>query len=219
MAQDFRHLNKRQSARRSKVRLPLNRSMAGNGAVREHWLWRSFTPEQDGMPNPGPPNKPRTGHWEADTVTGKNRACIWTLVDRKTGYILIGMLSARTIHQTKDRQRKTSERHQEMIRSITSDSSCELHGYEQVEQTHGVKSYFAPHHHSWERGVSKTTNIQLRQPRPKGKHLNELPQAQCDRIGKETNTCPRKHYGFKTPQALYNQISFYGTSLLTLRHI
>jgi len=29
-------------------------------------------------------------HWEADTVVGPGRPCILSLVERKTGYVVIG---------------------------------------------------------------------------------------------------------------------------------
>src|SRR5713101_5994137 len=36
------------------------------------------------------------GHWEADTVVGPGRPCILSLVERKTGFVVIGQLGART---------------------------------------------------------------------------------------------------------------------------
>ena len=42
----------------------------------------------------------RTGHWEIDTMMGESLGessdCILTLVERKTGYVMIGKLAART---------------------------------------------------------------------------------------------------------------------------
>jgi IS30 family transposase len=152
----------------------------------------------------GATNRSRIGHWEIDTVMGKNRACILTIVDRKTGYVLIGKLAARTIHQTNRRLRKLAERHPEKFRTITADNGCEFHGYEQVEETHGFKFYFAPPHHSWERGTNENTNGLIRQYLPKGKCLNDLTQAQCDRIANKLNTRPRKRYGYRTPEELFN---------------
>ena len=47
-------------------------------------------------------NRSRIGHWEIDTVMGHgSQHCIVSLVERKTGYTLIGRLNARTKHQTK----------------------------------------------------------------------------------------------------------------------
>lgn len=152
----------------------------------------------------GATNRSRIGHWEIDTVMGKNRACILTIVDRKTGYVLIGKLAARTIHQTNRRLRKLAERHPDKFRTITADNGCEFHGYEQVEQSHGITFYFAPPHHSWERGTNENTNGLIRQYLPKGKCLNNLTQAQCDRIAHKLNTRPRKRYGYRTPEELFN---------------
>lgn len=152
----------------------------------------------------GATNRSRIGHWEIDTVMGKNRACILTLVDRKTGYVMIGKLEARTIQQTNDRLRKLAERHPDKFHTITADNGCEFHGYEQVEETHGIKFYFAPPHHSWERGTNENTNGLIRQYLPKGMCLNNLTQAMCDRIAHKLNTRPRKRYGYRTPEELFN---------------
>ena len=37
------------------------------------------------------------GHWEGDTVMGTTKHCILTLVERKSGYLIIGKLTARTV--------------------------------------------------------------------------------------------------------------------------
>ncbi len=39
---------------------------------------------------------------------------------------------------------------------------------------------------------------------PKGKCFNNLTQAQCDRIAHKLNTRPRKRYGYRTPEELFN---------------
>jgi IS30 family transposase len=46
---------------------------------------------------PGAENRSRVGHLEGDTVLGTDKHCIATLVDRKTGYVMIGKLKARTV--------------------------------------------------------------------------------------------------------------------------
>ncbi len=47
-----------------------------------------------------PPSRPgngaQVGHWEVDTVLGPGRPCILSLVERKTGYVVISKLQART---------------------------------------------------------------------------------------------------------------------------
>jgi transposase, IS30 family len=52
----------------------------------------------------GAENRSRVGHLEGDTVIGAfDRHCILTLVDRKTGYVMIGKLFGRTTAATNRR--------------------------------------------------------------------------------------------------------------------
>ena len=103
---------------------------------------------------PGAINRTRVGHLEIDTVMGKNRACILTLVGRKTGFALIGKLANRTVEETNHRLRLLLDRHAGRVRTITADNSCESHGYAEVEERLALKFYFAPPYHSWERGTN-----------------------------------------------------------------
>ena len=152
---------------------------------------------------PGAINRSRIGHWEIDTVMGKNRACILTLVDRKTGYVLIGKLANRTAAATNRRLRQLIERHAGNVHTITADNGCEFHGYAEVEESYEVKSYFAPPYHSWERGSNENANGLIRQYLPKGKCLENLTQAQCDRIAERLNNRPRKRLDYYTPAEKY----------------
>ena len=60
------------------------------------------------------------GHWEIDTVMGKygTRACILTLVERKTGYVLIGKLKNRSVEQTNQRLLKLMRSEGDVFKSI-----------------------------------------------------------------------------------------------------
>lgn len=152
---------------------------------------------------PGALNRSRTGHWEIDTVLGSTRSCILTLVERKTGYVMIGKLASRTINETNRSLRELIERIPERFRTITSDNGCEFHGYEDVELSHGVRFYFAPPQHSWERGSNENANGLIRQYLPKGTCLKNLTQRACDRIAAKLNARPRKRYNYRTPQELF----------------
>jgi IS30 family transposase len=154
---------------------------------------------------PGAENRSRLGHWEIDTVLGSGRACILTLVDRKTGYVQIGKLAARTIEETNGRLKSLMARDSERYRTITSDNGCEFHGYKDVESGHRVKFYFAAPHHSWERGTNENTNGLIRQYLPKRTSMDDLTQAECDRIANKLNARPRKRYGYRTPAELYHK--------------
>lgn len=148
---------------------------------------------------PGATNRSRTGHWEIDTVHGSGRASILTVVERKTGFVVIGKLGARTVEETNASLRSLMDRHPSRFRTITADNGCEFHGYAEVEDSHAIKFYFAPPYHSWERGTNENTNGLIRQYLPKGCSMENLTQADCDRIAWKLNDRPRKRHNFYTP--------------------
>ena len=145
----------------------------------------------------------RTGHWEIDTVMGQSLGessdCILTLVERKTGYVLIGKLRARTVEQASKATLGLLRRHPEKFRTITADNGTEFHGYARIEAASRVRFYFATPHHSWERGTNENTNGLIRQYLPKGQSMTNLTQSQCDAIAQHLNNRPRKRHAYKTP--------------------
>ena len=146
----------------------------------------------------------RMGHWEIDTVLGSGKECVVTLVERKSGYVLIGKLEARTVEQTSARTLKLLKRHPGRFLTITSDHGTEFHGYEQIEAGSGAKFYFATPYHSWERGTSENTNGLIRQYLPKGESLADLTQKECDAIAETLNNRPRKRHEYKTPNQCFH---------------
>jgi IS30 family transposase len=147
------------------------------------------------------------GHWEIDTVIGKgSRHCLVTIVDRKTGYVVIGKLRARTKEHTNHRTLRLIRRHPQRFKTITADNGTEFHDYLQLERTTGVAFYFATPHHSWERGTNENTNGLIRQYVPKGTSMTLLSQQRCNAIAQALNDRPRKRLGFKTPQECFNEI-------------
>jgi IS30 family transposase len=150
-------------------------------------------------------NRTRIGHWEIDTVIGTGtRDCIVTLVERKTGYLLIGKLRARTTEEANKRTIQLLRRHLEKCRTITSDHGTEFHGYKEIEKKIGVKFYFATPYHSWERGTSENTNGLIRQYLPKGTSMAHLTQYKCNTITNKLNRRPRKRLGFRTPRECFH---------------
>ncbi|MEO5754476.1 MAG: IS30 family transposase [Chthoniobacterales bacterium] len=149
----------------------------------------------------------QTGHWEIDTVMGESQGesshCVLTLVERKSGYVLIGKLQARTAAETNRALLGLLARHPGRMRTITADNGTEFHWYGQVEALHPVKFYFATPHHSWERGTNENTNGLLRQYLPKGQSMARVTQNQCDLIATRLNNRPRKRHGYKTPNQCF----------------
>jgi len=149
-------------------------------------------------------NRSRKGHWEIDTVMGHgNKHCIVSLVDRKTGYLKIGKLTARTTEQTAWRTIALIKQSGFPFRSITADNGTEFHTYKEIEKATGVKFYFANPHHSWERGTNENTNGLIRQYLPKRTSMARLTQQQCNVIAEKLNNRPRKRYDYKTPKEMF----------------
>lgn len=144
------------------------------------------------------------GHWEIDTVMGKgSKHCIVTLVERKTGYTLIGQLNDRTTKSTNKRTIKLMKRMPEAFKTITADNGTEFHQYKKVEAVMSCPYYFANPHHSWERGTNENTNGLIRQYLRKGTTMEGLTQQRCDAIAAKLNNRPRKRLGYKTPQECF----------------
>jgi IS30 family transposase len=146
------------------------------------------------------------GHWEVDTVMGAGgRDCVVTLVERKTGLVLVGKLADRTKESFNRRVVRLIRRHEGAFKTVTADNGTELHGYERIERLTGATFYFARPYHSWERGSNENANGLLRQYLPKGESMAGLSQHQCNAIARKLNTRPRKRLGFRTPLECYNE--------------
>jgi IS30 family transposase len=145
------------------------------------------------------------GHWEIDTVMGTgNDHCIVTLVERATGYLLIGKLAARNMDAAARKTIALVRKHPEKFRTITADNGTEFHSYKRVERATGVKFYFATPHHSWERGTNENTNGLIRQYLPKRTSMADITQRTCDAIARNLNPRPRKRYGYQTPEERFD---------------
>ncbi|MCA1614000.1 MAG: IS30 family transposase [Acidobacteria bacterium] len=146
------------------------------------------------------------GHWEADTVMGAgSKDCVVTLVERKTGLVLIGKLQDRTAESLSRRAISLMRRGGRRFETVTADNGTESHGYEGIERRTGVRFYFARPYQSWERGTNENANGLIRQYLPKGMSMAGLTQQQCNAIARKLNTRPRKRLGFRTPLECFNE--------------
>ena len=144
-------------------------------------------------------NRSHVGHWEIDTVLGAGRPCIVTLVERRTGYLMIGKLHARTVAELNRAAIHLIKTAPLPVHTITADNGTEFHGYEHIEAQTGIRFYFATPYHSWERGTSENTNGLIRQYLPKRMSMNRVTQARCESIADRINNRPRKRLGYLTP--------------------
>jgi transposase, IS30 family len=147
----------------------------------------------------------QVGHWEIDTVMGTEhgRNSVLTLVERATGYTVMGKLARHCAADAVVRCIELIERHAGRVLTITADNGTEFHSYKQIEAATGVEFYFATPHHSWERGTNENTNGLIRQYLPKRTSQAHVTQADCDAIAAKLNSRPRKRLGYKTPEECY----------------
>lgn len=140
------------------------------------------------------------GHWEIDTVMGRgSKDCILSLVERKTGLVIIGKLPDRTTASVNARALSIIGPRRDLFATITADNGTEFHDYAAIERRTRTTFYFATPYHSWERGTNENTNGLIRQYLPKGSSMASLTQRQCSEIAHQLNTRPRKRHAYKTP--------------------
>lgn len=148
-------------------------------------------------------SRAQVGHWETDTVLGEGRPCVLSMVERKTGYLALGQLSARTTAEVNRRTLHLIRKQPRTVRTITADNGTEFHAYAAIERATDARFYFANPHHSWERGTNENTNGLIRQYLPKRKSMTALTQHDCNAIARKLNKRPRKRLGYRTPEECY----------------
>lgn len=144
------------------------------------------------------------GHWEIDLVHGKGSThCIVTLLERKTGFVQIGVLPDKSTAALNKRTIKLISRDPDSFKTITADNGTEFHQYPKIETATNTRFYFARPYHSWERGSNENVNGLIRQYLPKGTSMAGLSQQKCNVIADKLNRRPRKRLNYKTPEECY----------------
>ncbi len=147
----------------------------------------------------------QVGHWEMDTIMGATQSgpCVLSLVERATGYVVLGLLHTRTVEEVNARAIQLLRAQPRPVLSITADNGSEFHGFPTIEQATGVRFYFATPYHAWERGTNENTNGLVRQYIRKGQSLAHLSQHDCSAIARILNARPRKRLHYATPEERY----------------
>lgn len=145
------------------------------------------------------------GHWEGDTILGAGQAgpCVLSLVERKTGYLVLGKLRRRCGAEVSARAIALIRGQRRAVRTLTVDNGTEFHEYRAIEQATRTRFYFATPHHAWERGTNENTNGLLRQYLPKRHSMQRLTQHDCNCLAAKLNRRPRKRLGYRTPEECY----------------
>jgi IS30 family transposase len=147
------------------------------------------------------------GHWEGDSIVSrKSKVGLNTLVERKTGLVLISKIQNGTMEVTANTViGRLKELPKQTVKSLTTDNGHENFGYKHIENKLQISCYFAHPYCSGERGTNENTNGLIRHYFPKGTDFATISKEDIFRVEYILNTRPRKRLGWKTPLEVFNQ--------------
>lgn len=148
----------------------------------------------------------RVGDWEGDSVESRDhKPGINTLVDRKSGYVFITKLNAKTSEATVNTvAARINTLPKTMRKTLTLDNGPENSDWQSLEAATGMRVYHAHPYHSWERGTNENTNGLIRDYFPKKTDFSMITDEEINYVEQELNTRPRKRLGFKTPLEVFS---------------
>ncbi|NLB20383.1 MAG: IS30 family transposase [Clostridium sp.] len=146
------------------------------------------------------------GHWEMDCIEGakgREKACILTLVERKTRESLVLKLSAQTQRcvinsLNKIEKRLGRDEFKETFKTITVDNGSEFLNDLEMEQSifceksKRTNIYYAHPYCSWERGSNEHVNGMIRRFIPKGSFISPVQDIIIQKIETWLNNYPRR---------------------------
>lgn len=147
------------------------------------------------------------GHWEGDTIFGKNNnGYLATFVERKSSFLAAALMSNK---EAKSLNLAASEAFGDIgnkyLKTITVDNGTEFAEFENLETLLETKVYFADPYCSWQRGLNENTNGLIRQFFPKKTNFKEVKEEELARIIDLLNHRPRKKLGYLTPYEVFIQ--------------
>ena len=154
------------------------------------------------------------GHWEADTVAGRNgSACLVTITDRCSRYLLAGKIAKKRCGLLADKIiALLSPLPDGYVRTITPDRGKEFAKHRQISAAlRGIAFYFADPHAPWQRGTNENTNGLLREYLPKSFDMAPCSDGQIASFVLKLNTRPRKCLGWKSPFEVFFRSSLHLT--------
>ncbi len=157
--------------------------------------------------------KSRLGDWEGDTIIGRrHQGALISLVDRKSGFTLIGKLTRKTARQVREAATGLLGPISNLVHTITLDNGKEFAFHEDIAKKLEADIYFAHPYSSWERGLNENTNGLIRQYFPKKHDFTTITDEEIAEAMHRLNHRPRKKLGFKTPYEVF----FKTSTLLTV---
>lgn len=148
----------------------------------------------------------RIGDLEIDTIIGKNhKKAIVTINDRKTGILRMGKVEVRNGACVAAKTIELLMPMKALLHTITSDNGPEFRDHQIIANELEIDFFFAKPYHSWERGSNENLNRLIRQYIPKGTDFDTVSNEFIKFVEDKLNNRPRKRFGFRSPNAVFNQ--------------
>ncbi len=144
----------------------------------------------------------RIGDWEGDTVYGGvGKGLLVTLVDRKSRYLRMGLLSNRNAEETRRVIEKLLAGFP--VNSVSLDNGSEFSEFHELERSLHTLVYFAEPHKPWQRGTNENTNDLVRFFYKKGFDFRTVTDEDVQLVENLINHRPRKCLNWKTPYEVF----------------
>jgi len=144
------------------------------------------------------------GHWEGDTIVGKERKLrIITHLDIASGY-LVAKLSDATADSVYVHTKKVLSKLPCL--TITYDNGSEFALHRMIEKVTNAKVYFADPGKPNQRGANENVNGLLRQYFPKGSSFANIKDSDVQRAVRRINSRPRKRLNYLTPGQVFKGV-------------
>ena len=145
------------------------------------------------------------GHFEGDTIVGKNRqSAIVTLVEKKSKYIVL-LKASRKSQDVKDATLNwLKEQTNATIKTITFDRGKEFSKWKEIEQESqtSIEIFFSDPGAPGQRGLNENSNSIVRQDLPKSTDLSVHSQKKLNEIAMKYNRVPRRSLKYYTPEEI-----------------
>ena len=149
--------------------------------------------------------KTEIGHWESDTVIGKNHAgAVVTHVDKASKYLLAGLAENKTMEEINRVTLKLFEPVKlDFRKTMTFDNGREFCGHKKISERLKLETFFANPYHSWERGLNEHTNGLIRGFYPKSTNFKIVKEEDFQKAVDFINHRPRKSLDYRTAYEVF----------------
>ena len=161
-------------------------------------------------------NRERFGDFEGDTVYGSvGKGYLITAIDRKSRLLVATIAKDKTKESTASALTKALKIANKSIpvHTLTLDNGTEFALYKSVEQSLGIKVYFADNHSPWQRGANENINGLIRFFFPRGTNFNNVSDEYLQYVIELINNRPRKCLGLLSPLEFINSCVALGLTI------